>query len=142
MCKQNWSIFLKISFSLQKEEDLRPKKPPQKNNNKKMQIYVLTTGPILLRNMLGPVFNLYLDQFFTHSIYYVFLFFFVFGRNHCFIVFQQKMQNLKTHTHKKEKKTPCVNAPVLTALVKMSVFFFLHFLFWGFRNSKFSRDVF
>ena len=41
----------------------------------------------MLRNMLGPIFNLYLDQFLTYTICY-----FVFCWNPYFIVFQQKMQ--------------------------------------------------
>ena len=46
-------IFSRITFSLQKEEvSLTP--PPKK----KTQFYKLTFGPIMLRNMLGPVFNL------------------------------------------------------------------------------------
>ena len=34
----------------------------------KTHFYKLKTGPILLRNILGPVFNLYLDQFLTYKI--------------------------------------------------------------------------
>ena len=56
----------------------------------------------MLRNILGPVFNLYLDQFLTYKICY-FLFFLFFGaETPIFIVFSAKMQNLKKH--KKEKR--------------------------------------
>ena len=58
----------------------------------------------MLRNILGPVFNLYLDQFLTYKICYFvcfFLFFFV-AETPIFIVFSAKMQNLKKH--KKEKR--------------------------------------
>ena len=43
-------------------------KNKQKNNQKKTHFYKLKTGPIMLRNILGPVFNLYLDQFLTYFI--------------------------------------------------------------------------
>ena len=52
-------LFLKISFSLQKEENLSKKEKETKND----PFLALTTGPILLRNILGPVFNASLDQF-------------------------------------------------------------------------------
>ena len=45
-----------------------------KNNPKKTHFYKLKTGPIMLRNILGPVFNLYLDQFLTYKICYFFFF--------------------------------------------------------------------
>ena len=51
-------LFLKISVSLQKEEDKKRRK--NKNNN---PILALKTGPIMLRNILGPIFNASLDQF-------------------------------------------------------------------------------
>ena len=59
-CVNNWSeflffcVFLKISFSLQKEDDFSKSKapPPPKKNDPKV---VLKTGPILLRNILGPI---------------------------------------------------------------------------------------
>ena len=54
----------------------------QAKNNKKTHFYKLKIGPIMLRNMLGPVFNLYLDQFLTYKIcvcVYVFFFYLFFG---------------------------------------------------------------
>ena len=48
----HFCLFLKISFSLQKEEDFS-KKEEIKND----QFLVLKTGPILLRNILGQVFK-------------------------------------------------------------------------------------
>ena len=39
-----------------------------KNNQKKTHLYKLKTGPIMLRNILGPVFNLYLDQCLTYKM--------------------------------------------------------------------------
>ena len=46
----------------------------------------------MLRNILGPVFNLYLDQFLTYKICYFFVFFlFFFGWNPYFYsVFSKK----------------------------------------------------
>ena len=54
----------------------------------------------MLRNILGPVFNLYLDQFLTYKISF-FLFFFG-TETPIFIVFSAKLPNLKKH--KKEKR--------------------------------------
>ena len=53
----------------------------------------------MLRNILGPIFNLYLDQFLTYKICYFFVF--CLAETPIFIVFSAKMQNLKKH--KKEK---------------------------------------
>ena len=50
------------------------------------------------------------------------------------------MQNLKKH--KKEKKTLFVNTIVLTALVKVSVFFSAFLIFAVFSISVFFEDVF
>ena len=55
----------------------------------------------MLRNILGPVFNLYLYQFLTYKFCYFFCLFFVWAETPIFIVFSAKMQNLKKH--KKEK---------------------------------------
>ena len=85
----------------------------------------------MLRNMLGPVFNLYLDQCLTS----VFLFL---AETPNFIVFSAKHAKFKEA--QKEQKTLCVNTAVLTALVKMSVF--LHFSFLLFLEFPFFRDVF
>ena len=98
-----------------------------KKTTKKTHFYKLKTGPIMLRNILGPVFNLYLDQFLTYKICYFFCFFFFFwAETPIFIVFSAK--NAKFKETQKRKKTLFVNTIVLTALVKMSVFF-LHFSF-------------
>ena len=48
-----------------------------KTTKQKTHFYKLNTGPIMLRSILGPVLNLYLDQFLTYKICY-FLFFFCF----------------------------------------------------------------
>ena len=66
----------------------------QNTTTTKTHFYKLKTGPIMLRNIFGPIFNLDLDQFLT----YVF-----FAETPIFILFSAKMQNLKKH--KKDKKT-------------------------------------
>ena len=59
-------LFLKISFYLQKEEDFSKKKKRRKIIQTNDPFLVLKAGPTLLRNILGPVFNASLDQFFLH----------------------------------------------------------------------------
>ena len=95
------------------------KQPP------KTHFHKLKTVPIKLRNMLGPMFNLYLDQFLTFKMCTVFA-----GNPHFYRVFSKKQNSKK---HKKEKETLLVNTPVLTVLVKMSVFFCI-FHFGVFRD--------
>ena len=53
--------FSKISFSLQKEEDFW--KTRQKKQPKKTQFLKLKSGPIMLRNIIGPLFNFNLAHF-------------------------------------------------------------------------------
>ena len=98
-----------------------------KKTTKKTQFLKLKRGPIMLRNIIGPLFNFNLAHFLTLELCYFFLFFF--GWNPYFIVFSAKMQNWKKH--KKETKTLFVNTTVLTAFVKMSVFcaFFIFAVF-------------
>ena len=67
---KKWSIFLflffllfsKILFSLQKEEDLWKTSP---KTTKKTQFVKLKSGPIMLRNIIGPLFNFNLDHLLT-----------------------------------------------------------------------------
>ena len=57
----------------------------------------------MLRNILGPVFNLYLDQFLTYKICYCFVLLFFWAETPIFIVFSAKntkfkeTQKRKTH---------------------------------------------
>ena len=60
--------------------------------NRNDPFVALKTGPILLRNILGPVFNASLDQFLTLGFFFAFL-----AETPIFIVFSAKMQNLKKH---------------------------------------------
>ena len=94
----------------------------------------------MLRNILGPVFNLYLDQFLTYKICYFFVFFcFFLAETPMFIVFSAK--NAKFKETQKRKNTLFVNTIVLTALVQVS--FFLHFSFLLFFSFHFFvEDVF
>ena len=43
-------------------------KNKQQNNQKNTQFYRLKTGPIMLRNILGPIFSIYLDQCLTFKL--------------------------------------------------------------------------
>ena len=79
-------------------------------------------------------------QFLTLEFCYCFCFFLGGAETPIFIVFSAKMQNWKKH--RKETKTLFVNTTVLTAFVKMSVFFFCIFHFCCFSNFHFFRDVF
>ena len=95
-----------------------------KKTTKKTQFLLLKTGPIMLRNILGPVFNFNLDQFLTLEFCYFFVFCSFGGLKPLFYsVFISK--NAKLKETQKTKRTLFVNTPVLTVLVKMSVF--LHF---------------
>ena len=71
----------------------------------------------MLRNILGPIFNLCLDQILTYKMCYLFL---CFAETPNFIVFFSKNGNFKET--QKEQKTLSVNTTVLTALVEMSLF--------------------
>ena len=94
----------------------------------------------MMRNILGPVFNLYLDQFLTYKIWYFLFFFFGGGaETPIFIVFSAK--HAKFRETQKRKKTLFVKTIVLMALVKMSVFFSAFFIFAVF-SIPFFRDVY
>ena len=90
----------------------------------------------MLRNILGPVFNLYLDQFLTYkNVFFCFLGFFL-AETPIFIVFSAK--NAKFKETQKRKKTLFVNTIVLTALVQVS-FFSAFFIFAVFTISVFLK---
>ena len=133
-------LFLKISFSLQKKEEFWKQKQAKQQQNLKLK-----AGPIMLRNILGRIFNFNLDQFLTLECCYVFLFFcfFLWAETPIFIVFSAKLAKLK-EIQKTKKKTLFVNTPVLTVLVKMSVFFciFDFCCFWNFLFSEMFFDMF
>ena len=85
----------------------------------------------MLRNILGPVFNLYLDQFLTYKICYFFLFFLA----ETPIFYSVFSKNAKFKETQKRKNTLFVNTIVLTALVQVSFFsaFFIFAVFFNFR---------
>ena len=86
-----------------RERRIFEKQAKQQQKNK-THFYKLKTGPIMLRNILGPVFNLYLDQFLTYKICYFFVFFVLWGaETPIFIVFSAKNTKFK-ETHRKEKR--------------------------------------
>ena len=65
-----------LAFYFQKSHSPCRKKRIFEKQTKKQQtnthFYKLKTGPIMLRNILGPVFNLYLDQFLTYKTCFFF----------------------------------------------------------------------
>ena len=83
----------------------------------------------MLRNMLGPVFNLYLDQFLTYNVFFFLLFCFLFGWTPICIVFSAKMQNLEKHKFDKKKKkdTICEHNCANCSCQNVRFVFFLHF---------------
>ena len=131
-------LFSKIAFSLQKEEEYSKQTNKQEQKiTQKTQLYVLEIDPILLRSILGPAFNLYLDQFLTHTQMYVYIYrYFVICWNPYSIVFSANNAKFWRHTKTKKK---IVNTLVVIAFVKMSFFSIFHF--WCFRISIF-REMF
>ena len=81
---KNWSNFLvffcffvfeNLILPAEKKRSFQKKEEKQ---TKKTTFLALKTGPILLRNRLGPVFNASLDQFFNARFFVFFCFFFLF----------------------------------------------------------------
>ena len=67
-------MFFFFDFYFQKSHYPCRKKRIFEKQQKQTHFYKLKTGPIMLRNILGPIFNLYLDQFLTYKIcFFVFL---------------------------------------------------------------------
>ena len=131
-------MFLKISFSLQKEEDFSKKAKKTKKND---PFLALKTGPILLRNIIGPVFNASLDQFLTLGFLFCFVFFsfFLGAETPIFIVFSAKNAKFK-ETQKRKKDTICEH--FCANCFCQNVLFLCIFHFWLFAISKFFRHVF
>ena len=134
-------LFLKISFSLQKEEDFSKKKRRKRNKNK-TTFLALKAGPILLRNILGPVFNASLDQFLTLGffVFFVFFFFFFFfAETPIFIVLSAKNAKFK-ETQKRKKDTICEHTCANCSC--QNVPFLCIFHFWVFCNFQFFQRCF
>ena len=104
------------------------KKKKKKRNKNKTTFLALKTGPILLRNILGPVFNASLDQILTLGFLFFLVFFFFFwgAETPIFIVFSARNAKIK-ETQKRKTDTICECA---------------FFIFGFFAISKFFRDVF
>ena len=95
----------------------------------------------MLRNILGPVFNLYLDQFLTYKICYFFCFFlfFFWAETPIFIVFSAKNAKFK-ETQKRKKDTICEHNCANCSC--QSVRFFCIFHFCCFFNFRFFLKMF
>ena len=95
----------------------------------------------MLRNMLGSVFNLYLDQFLTYKIVLFFCFFCGGGgwNPYFYCVFQQKNAKNK-ETQKKKKDTVCEHNCANCSCP--NVRFFLHFSFLLFLQFPFFQRCF
>ena len=78
---KNWSIFFVFLFFIFENLILPAerrgflKKKNKQKTTKKTQFLKLKAGPIMLRNILGPVFNFHLDQFLTLEFFYFLVFF-------------------------------------------------------------------
>ena len=95
----------------------------------------------MLRNMLAPIFNLYLDQCLTFKdcICFAFSHFWGGGLKPLFSQYLQQNAKLK-ETQKRKKDTICEHSCANCSC--QNVRFFLHFSFWGFRNFYFQRAMF
>ena len=100
----------------------------------------LKTGPILLRNILGPVFNASLDQFLTLGFLFFFVFFsfFFFGggggaETPIFIVFSAKHAKFK-ETQKRKKDSICEHTCANCSCQNVLFFCIFHFFFFAISN--------
>ena len=140
----NFFVFFFVFIFQQSRSPCRKKRifeKQAKKTTKKTQFLKLKSGPIMLRNIIGPLFNFNLDHFLTLEFCYFFWFFFLGGglNPYFYSVFSK---NAKLKETQKRKKTLLVNTTVLTALVKMSVFFFCIFHFCCFSNFHFFQRCF
>ena len=116
------------------------KKKKKKNKPKKTTFLALKTGPILLRNILGPVFNASLDQFLTLGFLFFLCFFsFFWAETPIFIVFSAKNAKFK-ETQKRKKDTICEHTCANCSC--QNVLFLCIFHFWGFCNFQFFQRCF
>ena len=117
-----------------------------KKQQKKTHFYKLKTGPIMLRNILGPVFNLYLDQFLTYIFFFLFffvlkpLFYSVFSKNTKF----KETQKKKKHTICEHNCANCSCSSVLFSaffiFAVFSISVFLKMFLFGFPKSKNTKN--
>ena len=86
-------LFLNLILPAERRGFLK-KKNKQKSQQTKTQLLKLKIGPIMLRNILGPVFNFNLDQFLT-------LDFLFFAETPILLCFQQNAKFKETQKRKK-----------------------------------------
>ena len=113
----------------------------KKKQQKKTQFLKLKSGPIMLRNIIGPLFNFNLAHFLTLEFCYFFCFFLFFflAETPIFIVFSAKNAKLK-ETQKRNKDTICEHNCANSFC--QNVRFLCIFHFCCFSNFHFFRDVF
>ena len=146
---KKWSIFLffwGFYFFQKYRSPCRKKRIFEKQaqkTTKKTQFLKLKSGPIMLRNIIGPLFNFNLDHFLTLEFCYFFCFFvFFWAETPIFIVFSAKNAKLK-ETQKRKKDTICEHNCANSSCQNVRFFFFFCiFHFCCFSNFHFFRDVF
>ena len=129
---------MKISFFLQKEEDFLKNKPTK--ITKKTQFLKLKTGPLMLRNMLGPIFNFNLDQFLTLEFSFFLFVLVVFWLKPLFYSAFSKKCKIERNT-KKKKDTICEHTCANCSCQNVR-FFFLHFSFLLFLEFPCFSEIF
>ena len=90
----------------------------------------------MLRNILGPIFNLYLEQFLTHMN----LLLVVFAEAPIFIVFSAQQCEIFKETQQRKKDTICEHNCANCSCQNVRIC--LHFSFLLFLEFPFFRDVF
>ena len=122
-------IFENLILPAERKEFLKNK---QKTTTKKTQFLKLKTGPFMLRNILGPIFNFNLDQFLTLEFCYFFsLFCFLGGaETHFYSVFRKNAKLKETQKTKKDTICGHTCANCSCQNVRFSAFDFC--CFWNF----------
>ena len=99
----------------------------------------MKSGPTMLRNIVGPLFNFNLDHFLTLEFCCFFLFFlFFFGWNPYFYSVFNKKCKIERNT-KKKKNTICEHNCANSSCQNVRFFLFFFFIFAVFPISIFSE---
>ena len=134
--------FWKSHFPCRKKRIVQRQK---KKKQKKDPSLALKTGPILLRNILGPVFNASLDHFLTLVFFCFFCVFSFFGgwTPYFYSVFSKNAKFIETQKRKKRHylSTICEHNCANCSCQNVR-FFFLHFSFCYFWNFHYFQRCF